>query len=57
MLILATLARLWLRNAQAVFLFCVFMNFPVTLATQGDQVALGICALMAPESPVMNFDC
>ena len=33
------------------------MNFPVTLATESDQVAFGILALMAPESPVMNFDC
>jgi len=34
-----------------------FMNFPVTLATERDQVVLGILALMAPESLVMNFDC
>jgi len=34
-----------------------FMNFPVTLATKSDQVALVIRALMALESPVMNFDC
>jgi hypothetical protein len=37
--------------------FGVFMNFPVTLATESDQVVLGILALMAPESLVMNFDC
>jgi hypothetical protein len=34
-----------------------FMNFPMTLATKRDQVVLGIRALMAPESLVMNFDC
>jgi len=33
------------------------MNSPVTLATENDQVALGIRALMAPESLVMNFYC
>jgi len=33
------------------------MNFPVTLATKSDQVALVIRALMALESPVMNLDC
>jgi hypothetical protein len=27
------------------------------LATESDQVALGVRALMALESPVMNFDC
>jgi hypothetical protein len=32
------------------------MNFPMTLATESDQVALGIRALMAPESPMMNLD-
>ena len=32
------------------------MNFPVTLAAESDQVVLGMRALMAPESPVMNFD-
>jgi hypothetical protein len=32
------------------------MNFP-TLATESDQVVLGIRSVMAPESPVMNFDC
>jgi len=37
--------------------FGAFMNFPMTLATEGDQVALGIRALMAPESLVMDFDC
>jgi len=33
------------------------MNFPMTLATKSDQVVLGIRALMAPESLVMNFKC
>jgi len=32
------------------------MNFPVTVATKSDQVALGILALIASESSVMNFD-
>jgi hypothetical protein len=34
-----------------------FMNFPVTRATESDQVALVIRAPMAPKSLVMNFDC
>jgi len=33
------------------------MNFPVTLATQSDQVVRDILALMAPESLMMNFNC
>ena len=33
------------------------MNLPMTLATESDQVVLGIRTLMAPESLVMNFDC
>jgi hypothetical protein len=33
------------------------MNFPVALAAESDQVALGVRALTAPESLVMNFDC
>jgi hypothetical protein len=33
------------------------MDFPMTLATESDQVAFGILALMASESLVMNFDC
>jgi hypothetical protein len=33
------------------------MNFPVTVATERDQIALVIRALMTPESSVMNFDC
>jgi hypothetical protein len=33
------------------------MNVPVTLAAESDQVALGIRALMAPKSLVMNFNC
>jgi len=37
--------------------FGALMNFPMALATESDQVVLGIRALMAPESPVMNFDC
>jgi hypothetical protein len=37
--------------------FGALMNFPVTLAAESDQVVLGILALMAPESLVMNFDC
>jgi len=32
------------------------MNFPMTLATESDQVALDIRALTAPESPMMNLD-
>jgi len=44
-------------GAPACISFATFMNFPVTLATQSDQVVFGIRALMAPESPVMNFDC
>jgi len=32
------------------------MNFPVSVATKSDQVALGILSLMASESSVMNFD-
>ena len=45
------------REHTSCISFCVFMNFPVTLATESDQVALGIRALIAPELPVMNFDC
>jgi len=37
--------------------FRVFMNFPMALAAESDQVVLGILALLAPESLVMNFDC
>jgi hypothetical protein len=33
------------------------MNCPVTITAKSDQVVLGILALMAPESQVMNFDC
>ena len=36
--------------------FSVFMNFPVTFAAKRDQVALGILALTAPESLVMDFN-
>ena len=42
---------------KGCILFGAFMNFPITFATESDQVALGIRPLMAPESPVMNFDC
>jgi len=37
--------------------FGAFMNFPVTLATESDQVAPGIRALMVFESHVMNLNC
>lgn len=33
------------------------MKFPVTLATESDQVVLSIRALMVFESHVMNLDC
>ena len=33
-----------------------FMNFPVTLAAESDQIALGIYPLLAPEALVMDFD-
>jgi hypothetical protein len=47
----------WLRTHKFSEKIPQFMNYPATLATESDQVALGIHALMAPESPVMNFDC
>jgi hypothetical protein len=47
----------WDEQRTGCISFGTLMNFPVTLATESDQVARGIGALMAPESPVMNFDC
>jgi len=51
------LASLSSREHTGCISFGAFMNFPMTLAAESDRVALGIRALMAPESPVMNFDC
>ena len=53
---LATLGPFVDEERTGCVLFGAFMNFPMTVATEGDHVALGICAPMAPESPMMNLD-
>jgi len=54
---LATLGAFVDEETTGCISFGALMNFPVTLATQSDQVVRGILALMAPESLMMNFDC
>ena len=51
---LATLGPFVDEERTGCISFGALMNFPVTLAAESDQVVLGILALMAPESLVMN---